>query len=96
MMWANIPTAYSLLAFTTLISAHPLASSHLSSTVVDLGYTSYQGGILANGITQWLGMRYAAPPVGDLRFRAPRDPIADGATHIADTVRSHAAHKGHK
>ena len=42
--------------------------------VVDLGYTSYRGQALSSGITQWLGMRYAAKPVGDLRFRAPVDP----------------------
>ncbi|KAK8075012.1 cholinesterase [Apiospora hydei] len=27
-----------------------------------------------DGTTRWLGMRYAAPPVGDLRFEAPQDP----------------------
>ncbi|KXJ86433.1 Alpha/Beta hydrolase protein [Microdochium bolleyi] len=41
---------------------------------VDLGYSSFKGTVLDNGITQWLGMPFAAPPVGDLRWRAPRDP----------------------
>lgn len=46
---------------------------------VDLNYASYQGSILPVGITQWLGMRYAAPPIGNLRFRAPADvPIEEG------------------
>ena len=45
------------------------------SPVVDIGYTSYRGIALNNGITQWLGMRYAAPPLGDLRFREPHDPL---------------------
>ncbi|KAK8061332.1 hypothetical protein PG994_007698 [Apiospora phragmitis] len=27
-----------------------------------------------DGITRWLGMRYAAPPVGNLRFEPPQDP----------------------
>ncbi|KAK7985173.1 cholinesterase [Apiospora saccharicola] len=27
-----------------------------------------------DGITRWLGMRFAAPPVGDLRFKPPQDP----------------------
>ncbi|KAJ5558161.1 CAZyme family CE10 [Penicillium sp. DV-2018c] len=54
---------YSLL---TLVSA---------SAVVDLGYSSYEGRTLSNGVTQWLGMRYAAPPVGNLRFAAPQDPL---------------------
>ena len=41
---------------------------------VDLGYTKYQGKSLPNGISQWLGIRYAAAPTGSLRFSAPRDP----------------------
>ncbi|KAL9050969.1 MAG: hypothetical protein Q9162_006320 [Coniocarpon cinnabarinum] len=42
--------------------------------LVDLEYTSYQGVANPNAITQWLGMRYAAPPLGDLRFAAPEAP----------------------
>lgn len=42
--------------------------------VVDLGYAEYSGRIVGDGTTQWLGMRYAAPPLADLRFRAPVDP----------------------
>jgi hypothetical protein len=43
--------------------------------IVDLGYTQYEGKS-SNGINQWLGMRYAAPPTGDLRFKAPQEPLA--------------------
>ncbi|OBT60689.1 hypothetical protein VE03_09989 [Pseudogymnoascus sp. 23342-1-I1] len=42
---------------------------------VDLGYAQYQGSRLAIGVDQYLGMRFAAPPLGDLRFRAPQDPL---------------------
>ena len=42
---------------------------------VDLGYVQYKGSRGPNGIDRWLGMRYAAPPLGDLRFRAPQDPL---------------------
>ena len=55
--------------------------------LVDLGYTKYQGTKLNNGITQWLGMRYAAPPVGDLRFRAPVDPPKNLTVQSGMTVR---------
>ncbi|KAH8819024.1 triacylglycerol lipase [Xylogone sp. PMI_703] len=72
-----------LFAFlTTLVSTHPV-DPH--GSVVDLGYTRYQGTVLENGITQWLGMRYAAPPLGPLRFRAPRDPPSNPILQIADT-----------
>ncbi|PLB44716.1 putative triacylglycerol lipase [Aspergillus steynii IBT 23096] len=55
-------------------SALLLSSVFAQRTVVDLGYTRYKGQALPNGIVQWLGMRYAAPPVGPLRFSAPQDP----------------------
>ena len=54
--------------------------------LVDVSYSKYQGVPLENGITQWMGVRYAAPPVGDLRFAAPCDPIKNKTTIIADTV----------
>ncbi|KAH7193209.1 Alpha/Beta hydrolase protein [Fusarium flagelliforme] len=41
---------------------------------VDLSYSKYKGKDVGNGVTQWLGMRYAAPPVGALRFMPPQDP----------------------
>lgn len=44
-----------------------------SSPVVHLNYASYRGSS-THGISQWLGMRYAAAPVGDLRFEGPQDP----------------------
>lgn len=52
-----------------------LLSLASASTVVDLGYARYEGRTLSTGVTQWLGMRFAAPPVGDLRFAAPHDPL---------------------
>ncbi|KAH8752354.1 Alpha/Beta hydrolase protein [Hyaloscypha sp. PMI_1271] len=52
---------------------------------VDLGYSKYQGAYAANGVSQWFGIRYAAPPVGDLRFRAAADPLVNDTVQIADT-----------
>lgn len=51
--------------------------------LVKLNYTSYEGTALSNGVTQWLGLRYAAPPVGDLRFAAPRPPSANSTVQHA-------------
>ena len=42
--------------------------------VVDLEYAQYRGKALSNGLVQWLGIRYAAPPTGALRFSAPQNP----------------------
>ncbi|KAF4962441.1 hypothetical protein FSARC_9470 [Fusarium sarcochroum] len=41
---------------------------------VNLGYSKYKGTNLGNGISEWLGMRYAAPPVEAMRFKLPQDP----------------------
>lgn len=54
------------------------------SPLVTLNYTSYEGTALSNGVTQWLGVRYAAPPLGDLRFQAPQDPVVVSGIQAAD------------
>ena len=56
------------------------------SLTVDLGYSKYQGSYVANCVSLWLGIRYAAAPVGDLRFRAPGDPVPDNSSHVANAV----------
>ncbi|RAL08273.1 carboxylesterase estA [Aspergillus homomorphus CBS 101889] len=63
--------------------AIPSSSHGASSPTVDLGYSKYQGTRLAGGVDQFLGMRYAAPPLGDLRFRAPQDPIKNRTLQAA-------------
>lgn len=55
--------------FTVRAKKHP-------NLTVDLGYAQYKGFRTSNGIDKWFGMRYAAPPLGDLRFRAPQDPLS--------------------
>jgi hypothetical protein len=66
-----------LIGVSTVVAVKPL---------VDVSYSKYQGVSLENGVTQWLGVRYAAPPVGDLRFAAPCDPVKNKTTIVADTV----------
>ncbi|KAK0441068.1 Alpha/Beta hydrolase protein [Armillaria borealis] len=47
-----------------------------STPVVDLGYAKYRGTFDTAGSnnTQFLGIRFAAPPIGSLRWQAPRTP----------------------
>ncbi|KAF7317272.1 Carboxylic ester hydrolase [Mycena chlorophos] len=46
-----------------------------STPLVDLGYATYQGSVdPATNITSFLGIRFAAAPTGDARFRAPQSP----------------------
>ncbi|RAH67869.1 putative carboxylesterase [Aspergillus aculeatinus CBS 121060] len=73
-----------LLTFASQIaSALPSSADGASAPTVDLGYSKYQGTRLAGGVDQFLGMRYAAPPLGDLRFRAPQDPVTNATLQTA-------------
>lgn len=55
------------------LGLHRTPKDTLIDPVVDLGYAKYQGSN-SSGISQWLGMRYAAIPTGTLRFAAPAPP----------------------
>ncbi|KAL2869529.1 Alpha/Beta hydrolase protein [Aspergillus lucknowensis] len=57
-----------------LASSLPYSSVEPDYPRVDLGYSKYRGVRLPGGVDQFLGMRYAQAPTGDLRFRAPREP----------------------
>ncbi|PSN71320.1 alpha/beta-hydrolase [Corynespora cassiicola Philippines] len=56
----------------TLTSLFPLGLA--VPPLVSLPYARYRGLALDDGTTQWLGMRYAAPPLGALRFARPAPP----------------------
>ena len=68
----------------TLLTIFPHARA--VKTLVELDYAKYQGVELSSGINQWLGIRYAAPPVGDLRFATPKDPQTEDTIQAADEV----------
>ncbi|KAF2085512.1 alpha/beta-hydrolase [Saccharata proteae CBS 121410] len=61
----------------------PLAAA--VDPLVNLGYASYHGTRLNNGVTQWMGMPYAAPPIGKNRFAAPQDLTIADQEYEADT-----------
>lgn len=77
-------TAPLLLLYLVLTSACPFPKQRPPR--VDLGYTRYEGVRLQNGVDAFLGMRYAKPPVGDLRWRAPVEPEITGAVEPAVQV----------
>lgn len=61
--------------FVSIIITSLLVSYALAvNPTVRLDYATYFGTELSNGVNQWLGIRYAKPPLGNLRFAAPQDP----------------------
>jgi Carboxylesterase family len=62
-------------------SSSAAAASAPTDHLVELDYAQYNGLANGDGVSAWLGMRFAAPPLGDLRFRAPADPV-----HETDVV----------
>ena len=53
---------------------------------IDLGYTTVQGLSYPGGISQWLGVRYAQPPLGDLRFAEPQNVTANATLQMVTEV----------
>ncbi|GIJ97930.1 hypothetical protein Aspvir_000036 [Aspergillus viridinutans] len=55
-----------------------LVAGSSSGPIVNVGYSSYQGYYEAStGLNIWKGIRYASPPVGQLRWQPPRPPAKD-------------------
>lgn len=65
-----LPQAFLLAALTTVASA--VSARHL---LADLDYGTFQGAYSSEyDIQYWQKIPYAAPPVGQNRFRAPQPP----------------------
>lgn len=69
------------------VAAKPVLPRQDTDPIVDLGYAKYKGTTLSSSINQYLGIRFAAAPLGDLRFRAPTDPaIVSGVQEAKEVI----------
>jgi carboxylesterase type B len=62
-----------------------------AAPTVNLGYSEYLGVGLPN-VNEFLGLRYAAPPTGNLRWRAPSAPATISGVQSAVAVSSSSHH----
>ena len=61
--------------------------NNVAGPTVKLAYGSYKGTRLQAGVDQYLGMRFAAPPTGNNRWRAPAAAQKFSGTQNATDVR---------
>jgi len=66
-----------------LVPAVVTLAASVKPPVIDLGYSIYQGTAQSNGQNQFLGIRFAAPPLGTLRFRKPQPPLNTKGVQLA-------------
>ena len=68
-----VATCLNILTLRTVLALH--TDSQVAHLVVDLGYAEYEGFYdNSSGLNTWSYMRYAAPPTGNNRWRAPQPP----------------------
>ena len=72
---------------TSAAASEAPASLLEESLVVDLGYARYRGVLdSTTHIRHWRGIRYAAPPINELRYQAPQPPghVSEGILNATD------------
>ncbi|KAL0578550.1 hypothetical protein V5O48_003451 [Marasmius crinis-equi] len=81
-----ISTIVKLLLLTAAGAASSVSPRQTTAPTIDLGYAQYQGVFDSNtNVTNFRGVRYAAAPTGDLRWRVPQTPSNISGVQQAST-----------
>ena len=68
------------------VYAETEATERNRGPIVSLNYATFEGAS-TSGVDSFLGIPYARPPVGNLRFRRPKPPLwSPGITLVSDLV----------
>ncbi|KAK2741018.1 hypothetical protein FQN57_005754 [Myotisia sp. PD_48] len=89
-------TIFTMLGLAAIVALLIVQRAAAAGTVVDLGYSKYQSVDGPEHVSRWLGMRYAAPPLGELRFAAPQDPIRVDGVQNANKFKPACLSTGNK
>ena len=76
-----------LLAAFLQVGVHAAAAAirRAGGPVVSLDYATFEGAS-TGGVDKFLGIPYAQPPVGDLRFHRPQPPLPSSDTTLVSNV----------
>jgi carboxylesterase type B len=77
-------STFPLQAVWVLLSITSIATA--TNPQVNLGYATYEGTSLSNGVNQFLGMRYAAPLVKENRFGRAVAPLTETGIIMAKEI----------
>ncbi|KAH8880533.1 inactive carboxylesterase 4 [Thozetella sp. PMI_491] len=78
-----VPFLVAVVAAAGPVTALPAENANLT---VDLGYGVYTGvNNPSTNLNVWKGIRYAAPPLGELRWQAPQPPVTNRTPVLANT-----------
>jgi len=74
----GLSTPFNPRPFSEVLQKRQYSTNATSPLQVDLGYSVYEGfNNNTTGLNLWQGIRYAAPPIGSLRWQLPQSPVVD-------------------
>lgn len=83
----RFPSSSSASAVVLALLAGAPSPAQAVDVTVSLDYSTYIGTAQSGtGVSEWLGIRFAAPPLGDLRFARPQDPVVVSTPQPANQV----------